>query len=182
MQRISGIDEVMRVLRPHWHELIKHFEIENGRFKRLLRTDHTSLGRIIKCHLISEIYVNRYLREKLVLSNLEDARLSYSQKVMLLPDRESAPAIVKPGLVRLNRIRNKYAHDLHYDVSVDDIRPMVNVLEVSGRKVHNLECVEVIESFTTLACTWLLVPPPDLEELFTRAFRSVSVIEDGEEE
>ena len=89
---------------------------------------------------------------------------------------------MKPGLVRLNRIRNRYAHDLRYDVSVDDIRPMVDVLEVSGREVDNLECVVVIESFTTLACTWLLVPPRDLEDLFTRAFRSVSVVEDGEEE
>lgn len=182
MQRISGIDEVIRVLRPRWHEIVEHFENENRRFKRLLRTDHTTLGRIIKCHLISEIYVDRYLREKLVLSNLEDARLSYSQKVMLLPDRESAPAIVKPGLVRLNRIRNKYAHNLQYDVSLDDTRPMVDVLKVSGRDVDNMDCVVVIESFTILSCTWLLVPPPNLEELFTRAFRSVVVIGDGEAE
>ena len=182
MQGIAGIEEVVRILGPHWEEIVYHFETENRKFKDLIRADHTTLGMVIKCHLISEIYVERYLREKLALTNLTDARLSYFQKVMLLPDRASAPAIVKPGLLRLNRIRNSLAHDLRYDPSVEDIRPMMDVLKIAGRQVDDMEVLAVIESFATIACTWLLVPPPNLGKLFERAFCNVVVMGLGEED
>ena len=142
---------------------------------QILRKDHTSLGRIIKSHLISEIYIDRYLREKLSLSNVADARLSYYQKAMLLPEHGAPPAIIKPGLLRLNKIRNKFAHNLDYDVSVDELRPMTDILEISRKDIGDMDWISTIESFTTLACTWLLVSPSHLEEIFVKAFRNVVV-------
>ena len=180
MRDIHGIEEAVEVLRPHLQEIREFFDDENNNFKELLRTDHTRFGRIVKCHLISEIYIERYLQRKLALSNLSDARLSYYQKVMLLPEHGSAPAIIKPGLLRLNKIRNKFAHSLDAEVSVGELSPMTDILEVSGRKTENIDAIDTIETFTTLACTWLLVSPRHLEELFARAFRNVSVEADHE--
>ena len=78
-------------------------------------------GRIIKCHLISEIYIDRYLTDKLSLPNLSDARLSYYQKVMLLPERNEAPALFKSGLFTLNKLRNKFAHNLEARLSKTEL-------------------------------------------------------------
>ena len=139
-----------------------------------MKTDHTKFGRILKCHLIGEIYVEKYLCEKLSLSTISSVRLSYFQKVMLLPEHSAPPAVIKPGLLLLNKIRNRFAHNLDAHVSVDELQSMIDVLVLSGRNTNEISAVNAIESFTTLACTWLVVSPPHLEELFARAFRDVS--------
>ena len=182
MRDIHGIDEAVEVLRPHLQEIREFFDNENNNFKELLRTDHTRFGRVVKCHLITETYIERYLQKKLALSNLSDARLSYYQKVKLLPEHGSAPAIIKPSLLRLNRIRNRFAHSLDAEVLVDELSPLTDILEISGRNTENIDALDTIETFTILACTWLLVSPPHLEELFSRAFRNVSVQADYEDE
>ena len=70
MRDIHGIDEAREVLRPHLQEIREFFDNENDNFKELLRTDHTRFGRVVKCHLVSEIYVEKYLQQKLALSKL----------------------------------------------------------------------------------------------------------------
>ena len=172
---IEGVGEAAAVLHPHWNEIESFFDAENRHFGTLAKTDHTNFGRILKCHLIAEIYVERYLCEKLTLSTISSARLSYFQKVMLLPEHGAPPVIIKPGLLLLNKIRNRFAHNLHANVSVDELQLMTDVLAISNRSTDDLSAVEAIELFATLACTWLLVPPPHLEELFAIAFRNVSV-------
>lgn len=175
MRHIAGIDEAVQVLSSHWQEIDEHFENENKKFKMLLRADHTTFGRVIKCHLLAETYVETYLRDKLDLINLDDARLSFFQKVVLLPDKGAPPAIIKPGLLKLNHLRNRFAHDLTANVSLDELQSMIEILKPSGRYVDPKNPILVIEEFTTLACTWLIVSPPHLEELFARAFRKVVV-------
>lgn len=132
-------------------------------------------GRIVKSHLISEIYVDRYLHKKLGLSRVADARLSYFQKVTLLPEHGTPVAVIRPGLLRLNKIRNKIAHNLDFEISLDELRPMIDILQVSGRDADRMDPLSAIEAFTTLACTWLLVLPPHLEEPISRAFRNIVV-------
>ena len=182
MRDINGIDEALEVLRPHWQEIDEFFDNENKKFKELLRTDHSSFGRIIKCHLISEIYIEKFLCEKLALSNLSNARLSYYQKVMLLPEHGAAPAVIKPGLLVLNKLRNKFAHSLSAEVSVEELYSMTDILAISGRDTEIMDAIDAIEAFTTLACTWLLLSPPHLEELFSKAFQNVSVQAGHEDE
>ena len=174
MVDIEGVREAVAILEPYWKEIEEFIDVENKRFKALLRSDHTKSGRILKCHLIAETYVEKYLCEKLSLSTISSARLSYFQKVMLLPEHIAPPAIIKPGLLLLNRIRNKFAHNIDTDVSIDELQAMVDVLRISDRSTNELSAVDAIESFTALACTWLLVSPPHLEELFAKAFRNVS--------
>ena len=175
MTHIEGVREAATVLRPHWSEIESFFDEKNRTFRVLLKTDHTAFGRILKCHLISEIYVEKYLCEKLSLSTISRARLSYFQKVMLLPEHSAPPAVIKPGLLLLNKIRNRFAHNLDANISIEDLKLMIDVLVLSDRNTQELSAVAAIESFTTLACTWLIVSPPHLEELFAKAFHNISI-------
>ena len=173
MRNIRGIDRAVDVLRPHWQEIDEHFDTENKKFMGLLQTDHRNIGRIIKCHLILETYIERYLCRKLNLSDISDLRLTFYQKVMLLPESGATITVLKSDLLLLNKLRNKIAHDLDIEVSKNDLNSMIKILEISGRNTGNMDVCDVIDSFTTLACTWLLITPPHLEELFNKAFREV---------
>ena len=182
MEHITGLDEALEVLRPHWQEFYEHFENENHKFRQHLKADYTLLGRIMKCHLISEMYIDNYLSEKLAISHLSEARLSYLQKAKLLPEHGLPPALIKPGILKLNSIRNRFAHNLSSTVSTDELVSMTDVMRIARREIEGLGPASVIESFTTLACTFLLVTPPHLEEVFARAFRHVALSVESDQE
>ena len=169
MVEIHGLDAAVEILRPHWQEFSEHFDSENEKFEELLGSDHISMGRIMRCHLISENYIEEYLRKKLNIVNISDARLSYYQKAMLLPDRGFPPMLVKPGLLKLHQIRNRFAHNLDSNVSVKELQSMTEIMQISGRETEDIEAIALVESFTTLACAFLIVTPPHIEDVFARA-------------
>ena len=175
MERPAGLDEAVHVLRPHWKAFGEYFEAESRKFMELLQADHSIFGRIIKCHLISEIYMDRYLSDTLAISNFSDIRLTYRQKAMLLPEQGAPPMIIKPGLLTLNKIRNRFAHNLHSEVSVEELQSMKEIMKISGRTVEGIDAIAIIESFTTLACTFLRKAPPDIQEAFARAVGYLAV-------
>src|SRR5437868_70710 len=98
MRDIEGIEEVVRQLEPHWPEIFAHFELENRHFKALIAQDHDLMGRVLKCHLIIEHYLGRFLAGHFGIDDLADAKLTFFQKAKLLPDSGAAAAMVKPGI------------------------------------------------------------------------------------
>ncbi len=80
---------------------------------------------------------------------------------------------VKPGLLKLHQIRNKVAHNLGSDVLLKDLQSMIAIMRLMGREIEGLGPVEIIESFTTLACTFLIVTPPHLEDTFVEAIEKL---------
>ncbi len=175
MRDIEGIETVVERLKPHWKAIEAHFEHENNRFKALLAQDHDLLGRVLKCHLVIEHYLDRFLTAHYEIRDLADAKLSFYQKAKLLPDSASAAAFVKPGIVRLNTIRNQFGHTLRPVLRNNDLGTINDALSVARRGVKFKEPIEAIEAFTTVACTFLIVPPPKLQEIFMKAFSEVKV-------
>ena len=180
MRNITGIDKAVDILSPHWQEIDEYFNAENKKFTELLQTDHRNIGRIIKCHLILELYIERYHCKRLNLTDISDLRLTFYQKVMLLPETSAAITILKSDLLLLNKFRNRIAHDLNLEVSMNELNSMIKILEISGRNTENMDVCDVIDSFTTLACTWLLITPSHLEELFNKAFGEVEFVAESE--
>lgn len=175
MRDIEGIEQVMERLRPHMPEILENFERENARFKALMSQDHDLLGRVLKCHLVVEHYLERFLSSHYGIEDLGEAKLTFHQKAKLLPDQASASAFVKPGILRLNSIRNQFGHTLRPVLSFNDLGAMNDVLTIARAGARSSEPVEAIEAFTTVACTWLIVPPKHLQQAFTEAFANVRV-------
>ena len=175
MMEIGGVHEAAEILRPYWREFSEHFESENNKFKALFGSDYVGMGRVLRCHMISEHYIEEYLRKKLKIENISDARLSYYQKAMLLPDRGYPPMLVKPGLLKLHTIRNRLAHNLNSSVSLRELEPMTRIMQVFGRDTQNVEALSLIESFATLACTFLIVTPSHIEDAFARATANLTL-------
>ncbi len=109
------------------------------------------------------------------MAHLADARLSFFQKATLLPAAGFPGAFVKPGIIKLNSIRNRFGHNLEARIEEHELEAINVVLAISNLDVEFLNSIDRLEAFTTLACTWLLVSPPHIEEIFTRAFADVQL-------
>ena len=181
MRDIEGIEAVVAKLKPHWATIDQHFKRENHIFIDLISSAHDTLGRVLKCHLIVEHYLDRFLVSHFGIDNFDNVRLTFAQKAKLLPDRATAATLVKPGIVRLNRIRNQFCHSLGAELSDADLDSIRTVLAIARRGVTFESPVEAIEAFTTVACTFLIVVPADLQQVFTEAFEAVQVRVDATE-
>jgi len=175
MREIEGIDRALAVLGPRLEEIEAHFNAENEKFKALMAREHDALGRVLKCHLIVEGYLERFLAAHYRLNDLDKVPLSFYQKAQLLPDGGEAAAFVKPGVLRMNAIRNRFGHKIDAEITDHDLLPIREVLRVSRPGANFDSPVDAIEAFTTVACTFLVVPPPELQEVFLEAFSEVRV-------
>jgi hypothetical protein len=175
MRDIEGIERVVERLRPHMAEIEAHFNQENGRFIALMQHPHDVVGRLLKCHLIVEHYLERFLTEHFGLEKIGDAKLNFFNKAMLLPTRASSAAFVRPGILKLNAIRNNAGRNLGGEPDFADLGPITEVLRIARPRVTFNSPIEAIEAFTTVACTWLVVPPKEHQQLFVDAFSEVRV-------
>lgn len=170
MRDIDFIPNVVAELAPQLPRIEKRFNQENEAFKKLLAQDHDLIGRVLKCHLIIENYINRHLESASPSHNWQDARLRFVQKIELLPEANAKVAWVLPGIREINTIRNRFGHRITASVSPNDLTACTSILAVarSGKKYK--DPMEIIEDFTTVACTWLIVDP-EIDGIFAEAFK-----------
>jgi len=177
MRDIEGIDRVVAHLKPHWDKIDAHFNQENKKFIALISQPHDTIGRLLKCHLVVEHYLDRYLSEHYGIEDIASAKLGFYNKASLLPSHASNVAFVKPGILRLNKLRNQAGHRLGIGFSLGDLGPIREILRTARPKARFRSPIEALEAFTTVACTWLIVPPKSLQKLFSEAFAKVRVRE-----
>ena len=173
MRDIEGIDKVVAYFQPHRAEIEVRFHTENDNYINLMNRPHDIIGRLLKCHPVVEHYLERFLSEHYGIENVQNAKLSFFNKVALLPGQASSAAFVKPGILKLNSLRNQVGHNLGADISFDDLGPINGVLNVARPGIAFQAPIDAIEAFTTVACTWLIVPPKELQHIFTEAFSDV---------
>lgn len=176
MDTLEGIDKAMQALEPHWAQLWKEVDAERKRFDVLMAQDHDLIGRLLKCHLVVEHYMERYLCKRLGDESLTRARLSFFQKAHLLPDHE-APALAKPGILQLNAIRNKFAHSLDAPLVDTDLGPIADFVAIARKGVAYPTPIEQIEAFCSIAFAMMLVFPDHLHNAVVEAMRHVRKVD-----
>jgi hypothetical protein len=83
--------------------------------------DAVLIGRILRAHLFVEHYLTKYLAARNPnVGDIEEARLSFFQKVALLGQNDPRVSYLVPGIRRLNAVRNRLAHTLSALVSLED--------------------------------------------------------------
>ena len=175
MREIEGLEEAIKELSPYWYQIDAFFEAENTKYKEMLSHNTDDLSRILKCHLIVEHYLDNYILRNNNINNLEELHLSFFQKASLLPKNGCAVAIIRPGIIQLNTIRNKFAHKFTASIQNYEISSMDFLLKVARPNVISKNIIDRIEVFTTIVCTWLLVTPPELADVFQKVFSKISV-------
>jgi hypothetical protein len=173
MRDIEGIEQALEVLAPHWDAIHADFDAYNQQFLRLANTNHDIIGRVLKAHLVVENFLDTFLTTHYGITDIADAKLSFFQKAKLLPDGASSSAFVKPGILQLNSVRNKFGHSLEFEIEKPEVSAIYTVLSVARSGVEFASPLEAIEAFSPVACAFLSVPPPHLQSLFFEAFSSV---------
>jgi len=78
---------------------------------------------VLKAHLVSESYMERFFNTffKNGKKLLDNGNLSYRQKLVLSKAIGYFPDDMLDCLDKLNLLRNKLAHDLEYQISIEDV-------------------------------------------------------------
>ncbi len=142
-----------------------HFDAEAKKYEKLISHDHNVIGRVLKCHLIIENYIDGYLKHSFPELRFDNAQLSFSQKVQLLPDNPKT-SFLKSGILELNKIRNKFGHNLNAFIQAEDIKSINEVLKVARAGAQFPGMIERIEVFTSIASTFLVAPSKEVQEIF----------------
>ena len=99
----------------------ERFDAEYDQMRSLWHQDADTIGRLLRAHLFVEHYLTELLISKFSqLGSLEDARLSFHQKVSLLGTAKQEIGDLVPGILHLNKMRNRLAHSLHADITAKD--------------------------------------------------------------
>jgi hypothetical protein len=104
--------------------------LENSRaalkdFEARWEMDVGQLGEVLRAHLVVEHFMTMFLASMNPrLGSLSGARLSFSQKVALLDRTDERIRHLAAGIVHMNKIRNKFVHQLDYKVTDADVRPL----------------------------------------------------------
>lgn len=173
MNDIDGIHDVLRVLEPHWKTIEADFHRKNERFLALAEADHETIGRVLRAHLVIESFLGEFLAAHYGIDEIDELRLTFAQKAKLLPQAKSSAAFVRPGIIQLNSVRNKFGHRLNHTIEGHEISAIYEVLQVARSGVRFASPVEAIEAFAPVASAFLAVPPPELQQLFMKAFAHV---------
>lgn len=174
MKDIEGIEKAVAALQPHWAEIEADFDRHNERFLKMLAVDHEPIGRILRAHLVVENFLDAFLTNFYEIEDFDDLRLTFAQKAKLLPSSRSSAAFVKPGIIQLNTVRNKFGHEINQSVEHHhNLSAIYEVLRHARPHVQFTSKIEAIEGFAAVSCAFLSIPPKHLEEVFMKAFAEV---------
>jgi hypothetical protein len=162
-------------------KMLDAMEARHRAFNTVWNQDADKIGRILRAHLAVEHFLTAYIQAmNPKLGSLDDARLTFANKLALLGDDNKAIELLKPGLVRLNQIRNRLAHKLQMDVDEEDKNLMLSIAlfkawHDESKRQNDITCddpVFVVEEFAKLAANFLQSSASPDSELWSKAFSS----------
>jgi hypothetical protein len=130
----------------------------NKKFIELTRGDIDELGTVLKCHLITEYYIDQYISKSYpTVISWDKIRLNFSQKIEVINNPQTLTGIYYPALKSLNTLRNKFAHKLGYKIIEEDLIEIRTILtawnSALGKPIP--KGVKLIEEFTIWMCAGL---------------------------
>jgi|GEM_PF-5628333 len=148
------------------------FSNDDISWKPLEKIEYDVIGRILVSHLCIETYINKYIELRLPKTfDLDSANLTFSQKLKILKkDFSSMPIDFYTGINIINKIRNRYSHNLESNIDPSEIGIIQRLLKESqSKKTKNKGQIDLtkaenasvnpdillIENFTNLFCSFL---------------------------
>lgn len=158
-QNLEAQQAILDAFAPVVDELTKEAQVEIARFDAAFAADHNTIGRVLKVHLVIEQYLNEHIKAKYNIDNLEELRLSFAQKTLLLKDDLSPAAWVKGAIQNVNTVRNKFSHTLTPRIEWGAINNVTDVLKIARKGIVYKDPIDAIEVFAPVACAFLIDAP-----------------------
>ncbi|MBY3143967.1 hypothetical protein HFO65_36760 [Rhizobium laguerreae] len=77
----------------------------------------------------------------------------------MIPAGRSSASFVRPGVIQLNKVRNKFGHELHHVIEFGEINAITQILEIARSGTTFAAPIDAIEAFAPVACAFLSIPP-----------------------
>lgn len=158
---------------------IASIEADYHAMKERWNKDVTTIGRILRAHLHVEHHLTEYLQHvNPQLGELDEARITFNQKVNLLPAQDPRIDFLRPGIKHLNKIRNRLAHNLEATVTEDDkvvfLAPgLFSAFREEGVKGTDRKLatnpIDVLEEFAEFASSMLNGPSTESSKVHAQA-------------
>lgn len=135
----------------NFHAELKAMEIES---QEAWSSDSINIGKILKAHLYTEYYLNKYLLELYKLKEKKVANLSFDQKIKFIDTKKDSLTSLLPAINKFNKIRNNMAHDLGYLLTIDEANYFKNIEEfksyffITKTQINENSPVDVYELFS----------------------------------
>ncbi|MDZ7616867.1 MAG: hypothetical protein U1E05_07685 [Patescibacteria group bacterium] len=159
----------------------RFFALMDARFREfnaIWDQDAQRIGRVLRSHLAVEHFLAEFIAcTNPRIGSLENARLSFSQKVELLSDDDPSISFLKPGLRRLNTIRNRMAHKLRVDITAEDRGALLGIAMFAAMRSESArregakpdDPLSVVEQFCMFAASLLHGGAAPERDLWTQA-------------
>ncbi|WP_342619569.1 hypothetical protein [Rhodoferax sp. GW822-FHT02A01] len=144
---------------------IASMEAEYNTMKERWNQDVSTIGRILRSHLHVEYYMTEHLQHaNHSLGDLEEARLSFAQKMNLLNPGDPMLRMLIGGIRHLNKIRNRLAHNLSATVTDEDAQfflsqSLFKVMRDEGAKgkvaAPSSDPLDILEAFAEFVSAML---------------------------
>jgi len=154
---------------------------EVSEFNNIWGQDADKIGRVLRAHLVVEHFLTAHLEAANPnLGSIENARISYIQKIELLGDKDKSLTFLIPGLKRLNSIRNRLAHNLSMDVDAKDSEVFLSIKLFKAMREEGSKGFEpppndplsVLEQFAKFAAGVFQASASPNSELWRRALEN----------
>lgn len=146
-------------MRKQVENIEKHRLRFNLEFKGLIEGGNINLSVVLRSHLIIEYYLDRYLKWAIPeVENWELIRLTFSKKLDISNNKKTSIALLYPAIKSLNKMRNKYAHNLNYSPAEQDYLPISKFVEIwfsAGGEDIPSNFSDLIQAFTLIAAGFI---------------------------
>jgi len=137
-----------------WESEMQIQEKLKDKIKALLSKNNDALGRVLKYHLILEMYLNLAIEFKFDIK-VEKAKLKFFQKLEILQsDFYSVCINFNKGIKAVNAIRNKFAHKIDAEITKNDMKDILSYTASTNLLLTGTQdnYVKHIELFVLFIC------------------------------
>lgn len=142
-QLISDYDIIFN----NWNEFISLWE-------KFWTGDSSVLGDLLTCHLILEFHLTNWIVvANPGMSSKGTMRLSFIQKIELANGVDESIQILIPGMKCVNKIRNKFAHDIFANLENTDLKLLQDFVWPWHKAVGKPQNkgIQLVKDFTLMA-------------------------------
>jgi hypothetical protein len=139
--------------------LEQELKVFNDEFKGLVEGENNDLTVVLRSHLIIEYYLDLYIPlANPGVENWNQLRLNFSKKLDIANNKRTSIGLIYPAIKSLNKMRNKYAHNLRYEPIENDFEPIkqfTNMWYAAGGKKTPIDFQHLIQEFTLTAAAFI---------------------------
>ncbi len=154
-------------------------EAEAARIREAWGRDTTMIGRILRAHLFVEHFLGEYISKKNPkLGSLDEARLSFAQKVALVGKSDAKVLYLIPGIRHLNAMRNRIAHQLQGEITTQDAQVFLRIGMFNAMRnalvapaAPSTDPIDVLEDFSKHSAIMLEASSSEHAEMWAEAVR-----------